>query len=681
MIILDEHIKEAEKLLINEHSFDKVERVPFIKHLESCDLLAVPGSGKTTALLAKLYCISKHLPFKDGSGVLILSHTNAAVEEIEKNLKKHCPVLFEYPNFIGTVQSFISKFFVLPYFSQYLGGQYVSVDGGKYSEEITKKLSSSRNSEIAYYKYKQPSIFYNSRFWFDADDKVIISEGISCSKLKLNIPQKWIRENTADGKIKNVYDFISQMKREILVKGILDYDDCYFLARKILLERPQVKELLQNRFKYVFIDEMQDLEHYQIGLIDEIFYSNNSISVMQRIGDINQSIYSSGRRVKVEADWKPRNQLYFKGSNRLTKEVTSVVNHLTLDMQLDDENKPRFVLNGLSDIGRIIKPHLLLFDVESKDMLEMKFRELIKMFSLHHTMEGERYGFKIIGWNAKWNNEEDSEKLRLEDIFTSFSYEKSYSSEVYDSLSKYIQLFDHNDKTLGSAQKSLFHVLIHVLRLENKKYNASIRGRQVERYYSVNEMIKYIKDRGTLCDYELFKKTIYELSFIMASWNMYDSVYEKFKSFIIDEFKSWFGLDIKDETKIFLGDQFQNISISNMDEEINVEKDDDIPIEIGTVHSVKGQTHCATMYVETAYQRPTYETKKIIKKNANPLLLQEHKCNGKYDRQALKMMYVGFSRPTHLLCFACLKENISNVGEYKDAGWEIVDLTEKDEKN
>ncbi|MBL0202402.1 MAG: hypothetical protein IPP81_20270 [Chitinophagaceae bacterium] len=95
------------------------------------------------------------------------------------------------------------------------------------------------------------------------------------------------------------------------------------------------------------------------------------------------------------------------------------------------------------------------------------------------------------------------------------------------------------------------------------------------------------------------------------------------------------------------------------------------------------------MYIETSYH--DYETKKlrVVAKNAtktkpeiilpNPLLGQEHSYReGKDSRakESLKMMYVGFSRPTHLLCFAALKDNVGeSLEEYIDAGWEIIDLT------
>ena len=49
--------------------------------------------------------------------------------------------------------------------------------------------------------------------------------------------------------------------------------------------------------------------------------------------------------------------------------------------------------------------------------------------------------------------------------------------------------------------------------------------------------------------------------------------------------------------------------------------------------------------------------------------------------EAFKMMYVGFSRPTHLLCFAVLKGNLSDeqLSYFKssDSSWSVIDLTEE----
>ena len=86
MNITDIDINKAEKILLPKDMHFDDERRDFIKGLESCDLLAVPGSGKTTALQAKLFCMSRHLPLDKGQGILVLSHTNNAVNEVKKKL-------------------------------------------------------------------------------------------------------------------------------------------------------------------------------------------------------------------------------------------------------------------------------------------------------------------------------------------------------------------------------------------------------------------------------------------------------------------------------------------------------------------------------------------------------------------------------------------------------------------
>lgn len=63
MEINPDHIKKAEAILIGGNEFND-ERIKFINCLDTLDLLAVPGSGKTTALLAKLYCIAQQLPLE-----------------------------------------------------------------------------------------------------------------------------------------------------------------------------------------------------------------------------------------------------------------------------------------------------------------------------------------------------------------------------------------------------------------------------------------------------------------------------------------------------------------------------------------------------------------------------------------------------------------------------------------
>jgi DNA helicase-2/ATP-dependent DNA helicase PcrA len=83
----DQDIEYAESILLKAGQKFDDERVEFLKDLNTLDLQAVPGSGKTTALLAKLLIFERYMPFKDGSGILVISHTNAAIQILLEQYK------------------------------------------------------------------------------------------------------------------------------------------------------------------------------------------------------------------------------------------------------------------------------------------------------------------------------------------------------------------------------------------------------------------------------------------------------------------------------------------------------------------------------------------------------------------------------------------------------------------
>src|SRR5687768_12149801 len=105
--VSDPDINRAEQILFGRQGVFDDERKLYIKSFETLDVLAVPGSGKTTSLLAKLIIMARHQKEKGCGAILVLSHTNAAVDQIAEKIGKYCPNLFAYPNFIGTIQRFV----------------------------------------------------------------------------------------------------------------------------------------------------------------------------------------------------------------------------------------------------------------------------------------------------------------------------------------------------------------------------------------------------------------------------------------------------------------------------------------------------------------------------------------------------------------------------------------------
>lgn len=676
---IDRYIEQAESILLNGKTFDN-ERKNFIRNLETCDLLAVPGSGKTTALLAKLYCIAQNMPFDDGSGILVLAHTNHAIEEIEKKLKDYCPKLFEYPNFIGTIQSFVNKFLAnQSCFSNYK--TYIKKnDDNLYEYEVknfyyslpwsTGNLINKLYGKANYNRHNlsSPEKVNNTLTFIKHLELDFVSKKIVYGSNRTTL-------YTENGSASSFYLQIKEWKESLFKKGLLNYKDSFNLGSLSLSTNHSLKLILQKRFKFAFIDEMQDLEDFQIKLIDNIFFENNSSTVVQRIGDKNQAIYNSGKKVKEDCDWKTRQEknqdnytdLNLKNSMRLSPVIANLVD--------------KFVLKRPHNYGVIgkfeeieIPPHLILINSDTTgEVLESKFRQIIELNNLHIDSKNIERGFHIISWTTE---KENTDVLCLKKLFPDFSKESRQKKEDFDCLKKYLFLFDRETKTLEPIRKSILNSFIRILDLENIKTRDN-------KNYTKRQLINFIKGHGEEF-YNSFHDKLFKWCFEIVSKENYDEIYTDIKTYISsndfiglnwDNAEDYIPKSISNSRE-FIDKHYTFTTISVQEGE---QQDIMFPINLSSVHAVKGQTHCATLYLESAYQRPAYETQK--KKIIDILKGSEHNIQSvsgnSYSIQAIKMMYVGFSRPTHLLCFAVLKENIEEHIEslkIENGGmWHVID--------
>ena len=115
-------------------------------------------------------------------------------------------------------------------------------------------------------------------------------------------------------------------------------------------------------------------------------------------------------------------------------------------------------------------------------------------------------------------------------------------------------------------------------------------------------------------------------------------------------------------------------------ETTNHYKEDGLEIEITSVHAVKGQTHCATLYLESYFQKDgnganakSYESQRLAEQFlGNSIQLRN---TGERVKQSAKMAYVGFSRPTDLLCIGIHKDRFDALlGAINREEWEIINV-------
>lgn len=651
--ITPEDIAYAEKILLPEGKTFDEERINFIANLDTIDLQAVPGSGKTTALLAKLLILERYLPFEDGSGILVISHTNTAVDEIKKVVSKHCNKLSGYPSFIGTIQAFVDYFLAIPFYTLKFNFKPYRIDADLYDEKAKELFSTMPNSAAKSWMNRrhEPENFF-AQMRFDTESNIV-------SGINGNIVLRSASNSTT-------YRQIKSYKMNLLKWGYLHYEDAYWLADLYINSYPEIKSFLQKRFKYVFVDEMQDMDVHQYQILEKIFFDEGrSVSKFQRIGDKNQAIYNGS--VKIQNIWTNRpSVLALNGSHRLPPHFADIVNCFAL------ERETGFHVNGLGETA--VQPHIIIYDDVCISNVIGRYIQIIRAYQeSNHIPLDPDHPFKAIAWNTDWKKPEDVEdagKIRLVDYHQLFTRESHKPKNEYSGLMSYLRYYDRTKKTLEPIRKNILNALLKVLRLESVLDDKG-------RYYTKRKLITQLRENVTGDFYEKFNQLIYNTSIEIIKGHE-DSAFQLVKDFI-PELLAIFGKSISSSSE-FINATIQTNETTEEEENTgldnpNIIELDGVQVEIGTVHSSKGQTHTCTLYLETYYQGD-YESARL----AGQYRGQEFPAteNRTYHQQSAVMSYVGLSRPTHLLCVAVHRDRFNeHLTDIDTSIWNIIRIDQE----
>ena len=589
-------------------SFDE-ESKEFIKCLESKDIKACPGAGKTTSLVAKLDVLSKHMPFSDNSGVLVLTHTNVAVDEIKKKLGINVKTLLSYPNHIGTFQSFINKFLATPMYIKIFGKKPERIDSEIFYKIFQERFNSCNNfhrnwlQDRADEKHTNVLTFIEN---FDIDDNSI----------------KYNDRNiiTTNSNMFQAIKTISNIPYSVINSGYLAYHHCYDLALKYLNDYPDMKDTFQKRFQYVFVDEVQDTDDKQFDILNKLFSDSNV--VIQKIGDNNQAIFNSLK--SDSSGWQTNTDfLEIKNTKRLSGKISNIVANFALEPQ---------ELEGSSSVE--INPVILLFDVTNIGTQVLnEFAKIIIENDLHSI---ENAKFKAVG-----AVKEHETKYAISDYFPDFKKDNNESLE-YDSLIEKLNLFDKTTIYPKDLRTIVLDVIIEYLKLVTIKNE--------NKYFTKKSLLLYLKtiDKSKHDNFQ-FKilNSMYNLNVGICVLGL---IKEKLE-IVLELFDKSFDENLL--SKIIKNYKLEFTKITNKNNYIYSNDEIELSIDISTIHKVKGETHTATLILES-FNR-AYDLKQLLKLLKgqtlnNPSLALKNK---------IKLLYVAMSRPTHLLCLAMNKEHVT----------------------
>jgi DNA helicase-2/ATP-dependent DNA helicase PcrA len=331
----------------------------------------------------------------------------------------------------------------------------------------------------------------------------------------------------------------------------------------------------------------------------------------------------------------------------LTSTTANVVNAFSLP--------PHVLIDGLRGEGA--KPILFIFEIKKADKVIECFSEKIsEMISQGEIVVKEDFTVKAVAWSR---DHEKPENLCITRYFPGFNSSVSYTTIRHNCLASYLCKYKESELSFKDLKRQVLNALIRVLRIESI-HNSN------GKYYNKWSCLKYLKELGEV-EYYQFKTEVYQVSRLHLDGKIEEAI-ERLRSFC-SVFLSFWNQGIN-HSKSFIEDEYDdsgvelNKDISGNENFVNYHG---FPIQIGTVHSVKGQTHDVTLYLESFVH--SHEGDKVHEQ----ILLKPY--NGKAVRktEALKMMYVGLSRPKQLTCLAIEKSRFErHLSDIDPDAWKVI---------
>lgn len=609
----------------------------------SIDVQACPGSGKTTLLVAKLAILSKRWPWKD-RGICVLSHTNVARREVQKRLYDH-PTgyrLLRYPHFIGTIQSLVDSYLALPYLRS-KGICVTAIDDGVY-----KKFLNS-------YYFADPYVLQYVRYKGSMAANSLHYKGVDMTLYaKTSHNDKMFTSQFDKNIIKHpqIYEVLSKFKKFTCIKqGIFCYSDMYGFAERYIDRNPFVINAIRYRFPIVFIDEMQDTDATQDNLLCSLFQND---CICQRFGDINQAIFKNGGSTESQNSFPVKNAIDLPTSKRFNNSIARFASKFTVHEQILIGNDKRpsklntIILFDEQCIEKVLVRYAHLIIKHYNNMLPDNFSAIAVGAIKKRKTENEENKKFPLNLNAYWPEYDSGYSMNVEKINTFLSF----VCEARASVKEQMELKDANSIFLKG--------IIELLRVANIKDS--------HRDVFTKASLKSIFSESEEFNESLFNELKRE---ILLRDNLDDVVWNKL---VLKLFNALYCFQIdanRKPVKVFLSWNQEVFDLyKNRYKCTNIFHHSGVDIKVGTIHSVKGETHSAVLILETFNH--SHDIKNVIK-----LLIKRPTKITKTLETHMKRLYVGVTRPSEMLCIALKKTHIDSdtLNFFDDHGWNIIDLT------
>ena len=270
-------------------------------------VLAGPGSGKTTVITNRVRYLTEKAGVDPGH-ILVITFTRAAAREMKERYEQMTQAGCSRVSF-GTFHSVF--FLILKLAYRY---QAANIVREEQRIQFVRELLEHCDLEV-----EDEGEFIAS----------VLSE-ISMVKGELMDLDHYYAKNCSEDVFKQLFLGYEEQLRK---RRLLDFDDMLVMCYQLFKERPDILSAWQNKYKYILIDEFQDINRIQYEIVRMLAEPENNLFI---VGDDDQSIYRfRGAKPEImlgfERDYPDAPRLLldqnYRSSRQIVEAAGNVIRH------------------------------------------------------------------------------------------------------------------------------------------------------------------------------------------------------------------------------------------------------------------------------------------------------------------------------------------------------------------
>lgn len=300
-------------------------------------VIAGAGSGKTRVLTERIIKLTSSL--KKGEKVLAITFSNKATDELRERISGFLgEEKFSETVYVGTIHQFCLDI--------------VTSRGGLIGLPSELQICESYADRLQIFKEALDSIPELKVKYLSTNSKENqkklkdLFDGLSNAKRNLKFSKDYDEKPNLQRLFKEYDDLL-------LVQGVIDFDDILRYAFQILTERDSVSKIYKRVYRYICIDEAQDLNKAQYEVIKALACDSKGVTM---VGDPKQSIYGfngsdSNYFEKLFIDDFKAVRMELNENYRSSQKVIEAANKIEKSFEVDGicKFKGEFEINEFND--------------------------------------------------------------------------------------------------------------------------------------------------------------------------------------------------------------------------------------------------------------------------------------------------------------------------------------------